>query len=274
MSQSENPLSKVGPWDLVAQGYAEVTMKLFQYYADQALAMVDLNGDSHVLDVACGPGTLALTAAPRVKSVQGVDFSPSMLQILQDTIDAQQIQNIKLSCEDCQSLPFEDDRFDAAFSMFGLMFFPDRLKGHREIHRTLKPGGTTLISSWASVAESTIMQAMFGALKAINPSIPDSDDDIESLENPDYFKEELEMAGFEAVKVEKVNHEQTFETAERFWTDMVKGSAPIVMMKQRVSPAQWEVMSNTAVNFIKDNFGAENITFNAMANFGIGLKPG
>lgn len=66
----------------------------------------------------------------------------------------------------------ENDRFDAAFSMFGLMFFPDKVRGLKEIHRVLKPKGKIAVSSWAPISNSILMQCLFGALRKANPDIP------------------------------------------------------------------------------------------------------
>jgi len=57
---SHNPLSASEPWNLVADGYAETTMLVFEEFADEAIAACKLKPNSTVLDVACGPGTLAL----------------------------------------------------------------------------------------------------------------------------------------------------------------------------------------------------------------------
>jgi ubiquinone/menaquinone biosynthesis C-methylase UbiE len=68
------------------------------------------------------------------------------------------IANIKTCLMDGQALEFGDNTFDFAYSIFGLMFFPDRLKGFREMHRTLRPGGRAAVTSWAPVEESPLMQ--------------------------------------------------------------------------------------------------------------------
>ena len=47
-----------------------------------------------VLDIGCGPGTLALPLARRVKKVTAMDFSPKMLAILQKRARDEKIQNI------------------------------------------------------------------------------------------------------------------------------------------------------------------------------------
>jgi SAM-dependent methyltransferase len=49
-------------------------------YVDGFVARMDLDGCATLLDVGCGPGTIALTVAPRLERVFGLDFSPAMLE--------------------------------------------------------------------------------------------------------------------------------------------------------------------------------------------------
>ncbi|MGI9430692.1 MAG: class I SAM-dependent methyltransferase [Myxococcota bacterium] len=46
---------------------------------------------------------------------------------------------------DSQKLPFEADRFDAAFSVHTLYFWPDLDEGVRELARVLRPDGRLLL---------------------------------------------------------------------------------------------------------------------------------
>ena len=48
-------------------------------YVRQFVAALDLAGCATLLDVGCGPGTIALTVAPRLEHVYGLDYSPGML---------------------------------------------------------------------------------------------------------------------------------------------------------------------------------------------------
>jgi SAM-dependent methyltransferase len=48
-------------------------------YVRQFAAALDLEGCATLLDVGCGPGTIALTVAPRLEHVYGLDYSPGML---------------------------------------------------------------------------------------------------------------------------------------------------------------------------------------------------
>lgn len=272
MSKNQNMLSTVAPWDMVAEGYAETTMKLFRGYTEKALELAGISEDSAILDVACGPGTLPLLAANQVKSVHAIDFSESMISTFTEAVKKEGLENIEIHCGDGQALPFSDEMFDAGFSMFGLMFFPERSKGYSEIYRTLKPGGRIVISSWAPVSDSPAMQTIFGALKAMNPQIPEPQTDIESLENPDFFKDELVSAGYKEVEIHPFSNEMQITSVEEFWSDMVKGSAPVVMMKNSMSAEEWKEKERIALNYLESKLNTLPTSLSAKAWLGYGIK--
>ena len=137
-------------------------------------------------------------------------------------------------------MPYADASFDAAFSLFGLMFFPDRQKGFAEIYRTLKPGGSVAITSWAPVDQSPAMQMMFGALRAIKPDLPQPQRSVTTLENPERFMQEMEEAGFRNIEIRQVTKAFPTGSTAEFWDNMVKGSAPIQMMKKSIMPVRGE----------------------------------
>ncbi len=265
-------LSAVEPWNLVAEGYAKTTMGYFQGYIDRAIQLANLASHHRILDVACGPGTLSLTAAKHVDFVNAIDFSEAMIAILNQFISNRNINNIETVHGDGQDLPYDNTVFDVAFSMFGLMFFPDRNKGYAEIHRTLKPGGKIIVSSWAPVSQSPLMQILFEALRAINPDMPAPESDINSLENPDFFADELQQAGFKDVEIHSTTQAFPVESAEAFWNDMVIGSAPIVMLKHSMSPDQWAEKEKCALASLKQNLAEVPTTLSSNAWIGIGIK--
>jgi ubiquinone/menaquinone biosynthesis C-methylase UbiE len=175
------------PWSLVASGYEETTMFYLGEYSKRAITLAHLSSDQTILDVACGPGTLSRLAAPKVSQVTAIDFSKKMIDLFDTYISESGIKNIETHLGDGQQLTFADSVFDATFSMFGLMFFPDRIQGFKEMHRVLKPGGCTVVSSWAPLERSPAMQLMFGALHAAKPDLPTPEKSIENLENPELF---------------------------------------------------------------------------------------
>jgi ubiquinone/menaquinone biosynthesis C-methylase UbiE len=49
---------------------------------------------------------------------------------------------------DARELPFGDDFFDRAFSMFVLNFIPDAQRVVAEMRRVVRPGGTATAAVW------------------------------------------------------------------------------------------------------------------------------
>lgn len=272
MSQPANPLSASEPWNLVADGYAETTMIMFGQYADEAIAASKLKPNSTVLDVACGPGTVALKLAHAAGMVHGIDFSDAMLAVFKRKIEQAGHCNIALHCGDAQALPYPDGMFDAAFSLFGLMFFPDRQKGFAEIYRTLKPGGSVAVTSWAPVDQSPAMMTMFGALRAIKPDLPQPQRSIATLENPDRFKQEMQDAGFRNVEIRRVTKAFPALPIAEFWDFMVKGSAPIQMMKKGLGETLWREKKILALDFLKKRLPSLPTALTSDAWLGVGVK--
>ncbi len=64
-------------------------------YTELVLSKISFNKDETVLDMGSGPGTLSLPLATKVRQVTAVDYSPGMLQTLEELADQQKITNIK-----------------------------------------------------------------------------------------------------------------------------------------------------------------------------------
>ncbi|MBI3775957.1 MAG: methyltransferase domain-containing protein [Gammaproteobacteria bacterium] len=273
MSKTPNMLSAIEPWDLVAAGYAETTMQMFAPYVDEAIAASHLKPGAAILDIACGPGTLALKVAREASVVHGIDFSAAMLDIFKQHAGRAGHKNIVMRHGDAQALPYADEMFDAAFSIFGLMFFPDRRKGFAEIHRTLKAGGSLAVTSWAPVSQSPAMQIMFGAIRAIKPDLPEPQRVIDSLENPDTFKQEMQNAGFKKVTIQCVRKAAFPVTSvPAFWEGMVKGSAPIQMLKKNLGENLWREKEPLALNYLERNLPSLPTALSSDAWLGLGGK--
>jgi hypothetical protein len=116
------------------------------------------------------------------------------------------------------------------------------------------------------------MQIMFGALKAMKPELPEPQSDIESLENPAFFKTELQNAGFDDVEILSVSGEYPISDLQEFWRVMVKGSAPVVMLKNSMSPIEWQEKERVALDYLQDKLPSLPTTLYARAWFGCGVK--
>jgi SAM-dependent methyltransferase len=102
---------------------------------------------TRVLDVGCGTGVVAVTAAKLGAEVDGLDLSPALLERAQQNGSIAQ-QKINFREGDVEQLPYKDGEFDFVLSQFGHMFAPRPEIALSEMLRVLKPGGTIAFSTW------------------------------------------------------------------------------------------------------------------------------
>ena len=101
-----------------------------------------------VLDVACGTGVVAITAAMTFGAkVTGADLTPELLEVARENARLGGVE-IDFREADVEKLPFADAEFDVVLSQFGHMFAPRPSVAVAEMLRVLKPGGTIAFSTW------------------------------------------------------------------------------------------------------------------------------
>ena len=97
-----------------------------------------------MLDIATGTGDFAILAAKMLKPEQliGADISEGMMEIGQQKVSKEHLEDvINFKKEDCLSLSFPNDTFDAVTAAFGIRNFQNLDQGLKEMCRVLKKGG-------------------------------------------------------------------------------------------------------------------------------------
>lgn len=245
------------PWDLVSAAYTEEVAPVFENFARDAMDLAAAPAGSRVVDVACGPGTLSFLAAAAGHRVDAIDFSPEMLSYLEarrtQLGDAPIAHRIAAQLGDGQALPYDNATYGAAFSMFGLMFFPDRAAGFRELRRVLVPGARAVVSSWPRMEDNPIFAAMFGAIRDTLASIvPQNVAQASAAEMPlsteALCKAEM-SAAFADVEVHRVVHAHVSESADAFWEHTKRTVAPVVLMRRNLGDkfAPVDAAANAAI---------------------------
>jgi ubiquinone/menaquinone biosynthesis C-methylase UbiE len=268
-----SPLAVAEPWNLVAEGYAEEASAVMEPFSRAAVELAKPARTARVVDVAAGPGTLALQLAPRVASITAVDFSEAMNERLRVAARARGYENIEVFQADGQALPLADAAYDAGFSMFGWMFFPDRPRGLAELRRVLRPGASLVVSSWAPYTRAPLMAAMFGALSAADENFKFPVSDPESLEHPERLAHELREGGFEQVAVHERTVALSFENVEALWARMVRSSAPLFSLRKRLGEDVWSQRSTRALAYLRSKLGETPEPLATTAWLGFGIRP-
>ncbi len=104
-------------------------------------------GETSVVDIACGSGDVALEVAGRypLSKLTCSDFCAPMLEIARTKFDKKFPSRAEFVEADCVSLPFDSNAFDGATVSFGFRNFKDRQSCLLEIARVLKPNAKLCI---------------------------------------------------------------------------------------------------------------------------------
>ena len=132
-----------------------VTYALRESVIRSAIQALNLRQGSHGLDAGCGSGLPTILLANSIgKSgyITGLDISRDALDYAEEyTAQAGYSDQVSFKVGDIRNIPFEEDRFDWAWSMDLVGYAPfEPLPLIRELARVVKPGGTIAIAAWSS----------------------------------------------------------------------------------------------------------------------------
>jgi ubiquinone/menaquinone biosynthesis C-methylase UbiE len=98
------------------------------------------------LDVACGPGTLVLELATRLRFARGIDLTREMLLRALALQAERQIRNACFEQGEAERLPYSDGAFDLVTCQFAFHHMLKPAAALKEMVRVLKPEGRLLIA--------------------------------------------------------------------------------------------------------------------------------
>lgn len=212
-----------GHWDAAADRYRRTAHPFTERFAEAALARVPLPPKCRVLDVAAGTGALALAAARSGASVLATDFSPGMVA----SIEAENVVNVEARVMDGQALDLPDAQFDAVFSLFGVMMFPDWRKGLSEMRRVTRPGGSGVVATWQDRGAATFL--LLGQVR--RKLFPERDgmqmpEGVQALGNPENLARSMIEAGYRDPEIASVTHDFILNVADLDEPDTLFGMSP------------------------------------------------
>jgi SAM-dependent methyltransferase len=270
--QATSPLAGPRLWDMVARGYRDDIAPFFSAFARDALAMAGVRARMRVVDVASGPGELCFESARRGASADGLDFSEAMIAELRARAQRERV-DVRSHVGDGMALPFQTGTFDAAFSMFGLIFFPDRARGWSELRRVLRPGGRAVVSSWVPMQRVPILGFVYGELGELLPELPFVQPRTAPLAAQDELADEMTRAGFARVEVREVHHAMNVPRIEAFWEAIERSTPPIQLAAEALGAGRWAEVRAELSASLQRRWGDGPQAVEMIANLAMGRVP-
>ncbi|MFU8866585.1 methyltransferase domain-containing protein [Natronococcus sp.] len=128
----------------------------------EALALLELEPESTVLDVGCGTGFATEGLLEHVDEVYAIDQSEHQLEQAYAKF-GKRAPPVHFHRGDAERLPFATDTFDVVWSSGSIEYWPNPILALREFRRVLKPGGQVLVVG-PNYPENPIAQRLADAM--------------------------------------------------------------------------------------------------------------
>jgi ubiquinone/menaquinone biosynthesis C-methylase UbiE len=264
------PPPRSDAWQNMSKNYNRVKDFTLRF-GQRALKRVGLSEDEAFLDVACGPGHLAMFAARAVKArVTAVDSS------LETALAAdQEVPKLEITREvmNGEALTFPDSTFNVTCSSFGVFLYDDYEKGLTEMVRVTKPGGRIAVLSWAPPKRS-VMLPFVKFLEAEAPQLlplrglPGWD----AMDSMEKMVATLERAGCVDAGAEEMAGPLVVPNAELFADSTFKNPCVSRMIGELEDSERLRLQARFA-EVLKSEYGVGEFEIGATAIIGSGAKP-
>ena len=132
-------------FDAHGEAYIRLPSVAEEKLLDAIVRISRVTPEERVLDVASGPGFIAMALSGACQEVVGIDVTENFLNFARAESTSRGLSNVTFEYGDVESMPFEDHAFDCAVCRSAFHHFPNPERVLAEMKRVVKPGGRLLI---------------------------------------------------------------------------------------------------------------------------------
>jgi SAM-dependent methyltransferase len=182
-------------------------------------AMLDAAGVEDVVrffDAGCGGGGASVLAAGRGAVVTGLDAAAPLIEIASERVPGGDFR-----VGDLESLPFEDNAFDAVVASNSIQYAENRLAALQELARVATSDARIAVGLFGA-PEKVDFRVILAAIREAMPEPPSGDGPF-GLSGPGVLQGLVEDAGLNVTDSSEVNVPFVYPSTEVFWQAMMSG---------------------------------------------------
>jgi SAM-dependent methyltransferase len=212
-------------WTERVETYAREAVGLNRPFAEALVSLVAPEDGARVLDIATGPGVVAVEAAKRVGpagTVTATDLVSAWAPYVAQMASEAGVDNVRFAAMPAETIELPDATFDVVLCQFGLMFMPNPVAALREMRRVLRPDGKLGVVVW-SVPERVglfLVPRLIGA--ALPPPEGRAPPSPTGMGEPGLIERFVAEAGFRDIASERqtrINEIADVNAEWRRWTE-------------------------------------------------------
>jgi SAM-dependent methyltransferase len=242
-------------WGKMPQDWATLQEPLHIPLWEAMLEGALVGSGTRFLDAGCGGGGGSVLAAERGAQVSGLDAAEGLI-----TISRERVPNGDFRVGDIESLPFDDEVFDAVFAANSVQFTEDRIKALRELGRVCTLKGR-IVAGLFGPPEKVAFSAIIKAVRDAMPEPPPGGGPFE-LSAPGKLEGLFEAAGLNVLESGEVDCPYNYPDFETFCRAHV-AAGPFQSMLRVVSEEKLRLVLRDAVEAFRLENGGLLIQPNA-----------
>jgi SAM-dependent methyltransferase len=270
------PDQQAALWDDHVAVYETVFEPLTTAFGRRALDLLAVPAGGRIIDVGAGSGGMALLAQSRAIDVLAVDSSGRMVERIRARAAEAGAQPGRIRAEvmDGAALTLPDNSFDAAISVFGVILLPDAEAGVREMARVVKPGAPVAVLTWTQTERYELATRLLDAVAAVRGPLPAPTAPPPQLrfQDPAVFRALLAAGGLDVQSITRLEEQWILPSAA--WIAENIAFAPGMTAMVHALGSDRDAVMRAFVRTLERDRGRGEVTFSAVANVGIGVKPG
>ena len=223
---SEHALRAACTYGAAADHYGLASLGFWDRFGSATVSRLPLATGNAVLDLCCGAGASAISAARAVGPaghVLGVDVAGPLLEMARVKAASEGLANVEFHQGDATQTGLAAASFDAVVCVFGVFFAADMAAFVAEMWRLVRPGGTLAITTWGQGLWEPASTFFWESVRAVEPSLFKAFNPWDEITTPQALADLFVRGGVAGSAVVATPGQQHLDSPDQFW-DIVLGT--------------------------------------------------